>query len=95
MAPEIAEEAVEESHIDVPASVAVARATRATPPTTSARVHHKIKAGSLLATRAATEYVYVAQDLRRIVAVAALLIGGLFVLWLLVVILRVIPLPFY
>ena len=95
MAEDIAEEAVEGSATDAPAPAAVRRATRAAPPPTSTRVHHKIKAGSLLATRAATEYVYVAQDMRRIVAVAALLIGGLFVLWLLIVILKVIALPFY
>lgn len=96
MAEEIAEEAVEESSADVPAPVAVRRATRAVePPATSTRVHHKIKAGSLLATRAATEYVYVAQDMRRILGVAALLIGGMFVLWLLIVVMRVIELPFY
>lgn len=59
------------------------------------RTHHKVKAGSLLATRAATEYVYVAQDIRRIVVVAGALIGFLFLLWLLVVYLKVIALPFY
>jgi hypothetical protein len=63
--------------------------------TTSQRTHHKVKAGSLLAARAATEYVYVAQDIRRIVVVAGALIGFLFVLWLLVVYLKVIALPFY
>jgi hypothetical protein len=95
IAEDIAEEAVEESSADVPAPVAVRRATRGTPLQTSTRVHHKIKAGSLLATRAATEYVYVAQDMRRILGVAALLIGGMFVLWLLIVVMRVIELPFY
>ena len=95
LAEDIAEEAIEESPAATPAPSAVRRATRATPPATSSRVHHKIKAGSLLATRAATEYVYVAQDMRRIVTVAVLLIGGMFVLWLLIVILKVIALPFY
>jgi len=57
--------------------------------------HHRVKPGSLLAAKAATEYVYVAQDLRRIVIVAALLFGILFALWLLIVVMRVIPLPFY
>ena len=57
--------------------------------------HHRIKPGSILAARAATEYVYVAQDFRRIVLVAGVLIGFLFALWVLVVVLRVIPLPFY
>jgi hypothetical protein len=62
---------------------------------TSQRTHHKIKAGSLLAARAATEYVYVSQDLRRILLVAGGLIGLLFALWLLVVVMKVIALPFY
>jgi hypothetical protein len=59
------------------------------------RVHHKIKAGSLLAERAATEYVYVSQDIRRIVVVAGGLVLVLFALWLLIVVMKVIPLPFY
>jgi hypothetical protein len=95
IAEELAEEAIEESPLDTPAPVAVARAKRSAPLATSSRVHHKIKAGSLLATRAATEYVYVAQDMRRILVVAGLLIGAMFALWLLVVVLKVIPLPFY
>jgi hypothetical protein len=37
---------------------------------------------TLLATRAAEEYVYVAQDLRRIALVAVLLFGILFGLWI-------------
>lgn len=56
---------------------------------------HRVKAGSLLAAKAATEYVYVAQDMRRIAIVAAVLFGVLFLLWLLIVVMRVIPLPFY
>ena len=62
---------------------------------TPQRTHHKVKAGSILAARAATEYVYVAHDLRRIILVAAGLIGLLFALWLLVVVMKVIALPFY
>lgn len=63
----------------------------------NARSHprHRVKAGSLLATRAATEYVYVATDMRRIVFVAVLLFAIMLVLWLLVVVMRVVPLPFY
>jgi hypothetical protein len=63
----------------------------------NARSHprHRVKAGSLLATRAATEYVYVAKDMRRILFVAALLLAIMFVLWLLLVVMRVVPLPFY
>jgi hypothetical protein len=63
----------------------------------SARSHprHRAKAGSLLASRAATEYVYVAKDMRRILFVAVLLIGIMFALWVLLVVMRVVPLPFY
>lgn len=68
---------------------AAARGSRA------GRAHHRVKAGSLLAARAATEYVYVAQDLKRITVVGTLLVGALIVLWLLIVVLRVIELPFY
>lgn len=56
---------------------------------------HRIKEGSLLAVRAATEYVYVSQDLRRILFVAAALFGTLLVLWVLIVVMRVVPLSFY
>ena len=55
----------------------------------------RTKPGSLLAAKAATEYVYVAQDMRRILLVAAALFGTLFALWLLIVQLHIIPLPFY
>lgn len=63
----------------------------------SARSHprHRVKAGSLLAARAATEYVYVAQDMRRILFVSGLLVTVMLVLWLLLVVMRVVPLPFY
>jgi hypothetical protein len=62
-----------------------------------ARSHprHRVKAGSLLAARAATEYVYVAKDMRRILFVAGLLVTVMLVLWLLLVVMRVVPLPFY
>jgi hypothetical protein len=53
------------------------------------------KAGGVLAARAATEYLYVAQDMRRILAVAGALFATLVVLWVLIVVLRVIALPFY
>lgn len=42
----------------------------------------RVRPNSLLAARAAEEYVYVAQDLRRIALVAGLLFGLLFVLWI-------------
>ena len=51
--------------------------------------------GSLLAARAASEYVYVAQDMRRILIVAGALFTTMIVLWLFLVVFRVIPLPFY
>lgn len=49
--------------------------------------HHRLRAkpGSVLAARGASEYVYVAQDLRRITVVAGLLIGVLLVLWVVLV----------
>ena len=84
----IAEDIVEQG--PAPAASGFERVAR-----TSSRTHHRIKPGSLLAARAATEYVYVAQDFRRIVLVAGGLVGVLFVLWALVVVARVIPLPFY
>lgn len=61
----------------------------------SAHPRHRVKAGSLLAARAATEYVYVARDMRRILLVATALVGVMLVLWLLLVVLRVVRLPFY
>jgi hypothetical protein len=47
----------------------------------------KVKPNSLLAAKAATEYVYVGQDLRRIALVGAGLFGVLLLLWLLLVVL--------
>ncbi len=55
----------------------------------------RVKPGSLLAVRAASEYVYVSQDMRRILLVAGALFGTLIILWLLLVVMRVVPLPFY
>lgn len=56
--------------------------------------HHRARAkpGSVLAERAATEYVYVAQDLRRIALVAVALIGILVLLWVVLVVMGVSPL---
>ena len=51
----------------------------------------RAKPSNLLATQAANEYVYVAQDIRRIGVVAAGLFATMLVLWLLIVVLRVIP----
>jgi hypothetical protein len=63
----------------------------------NARIHSRsrVKPGSLLAAKAATEYVYVAKDMRRILIVAALLAAVMLVLWFLLVLEKVIPLPFY
>lgn len=51
-------------------------------PTRSHRGRVKVKPDSLLAQRAADEYVYVGKDLRRIVVVAGILFAALIVLWL-------------
>jgi hypothetical protein len=48
----------------------------------------KVKPNSLLAARAAEEYLYVGQDLRRIVGIAAAMVVLLIVLWLLLVVLN-------
>jgi hypothetical protein len=85
----IAEDIVEER----PAEAAAALETVARTVPTRAGV--RTKPGSLLAAKAATEYVYVAQDMRRILFVAALLFGAMIILWLVLVVMRVIPLPFY
>ncbi len=57
-------------------------------------IHHRARAkpGSVLAERAATEYVYVAQDLRRIALVAVTLIGILLLLWVVLVLMGASPL---
>jgi len=62
------------------------------PPTRT--IHHRARAkpGSVLAERAATEYVYVAQDLRRIAFVAVTLIGILLLLWIVLVVMGASPL---
>jgi hypothetical protein len=87
---EVAEEAAEEVVEARPAAAAALLEANA-----RAYPRHRVKAGSLLATRAATEYVYVAKDMRRILFVAALLVAVMLVLWLLLVVMRVVPLPFY
>jgi len=84
---EVVEEIVEEH--PVVAAEETQRVARTTHP------RHRVKAGSLLAARAETEYVYVAQDMRRIAVVSGLLVATLITTWLLIVVLRVIPLPFY
>ena len=87
MAAEVAAEDIVE---DRPASAAAVLET-------SARNHprNRVKPGSMLAAKAATEYVYVAKDLRRILIVATLLVALMLLLWFLLVVMRVVPLPFY
>lgn len=85
----IAEDVVEEHPVE--AAAELERVAKTVP----GRPGVRTKPGSLLAARAANEYVYVAQDMRRILLVAAALFGTLIVLWLLIVVFRVIPLPFY
>jgi hypothetical protein len=70
-----------------------AAAAPGTPVVRSAHHRPRAKPGSALAGRAATEYVYVAQDLRRIVLVAALLFGLLVALWVVLVVAG--PSPLY
>ena len=64
---------------------------------TNARMHprSRVKPGSMLAAKAATEYVYVAQDMRRILVVAVLLAAVMLILWVMLVVMKVVPLPFY
>jgi hypothetical protein len=57
-------------------------------PATHYRGRPKVKANSVLAARAAEEYVYVGKDLRRIVTIAVALTGVLLVLWVLLVVLN-------
>ncbi|HEY5488947.1 MAG TPA: hypothetical protein VIK00_03835 [Candidatus Limnocylindrales bacterium] len=83
----IAEDVVEERPVE--AAAELERISNTVPARTRSRP------GSLLAARAATEYVYVAQDMRRIIVVAAALFGTMILLWLLIVGLKVIALPFY
>lgn len=86
-APVIAEDVAEER--PAAARAELERVSRAT------GTRHRIKAGSLLAAKAATEYLYVARDMRRIVAVGGALFGALLVLWALIVVMKVLPLSFY
>jgi hypothetical protein len=87
---EAAEVAAEDVVQDRPAAAAAVLES-------NARSHprSRSKPGSLLAAKAATEYLYVAQDMRRILIVAALLGLVMLVLWVLLVVMRVVPLPFY
>ncbi|MDQ3448808.1 MAG: hypothetical protein M3432_06485 [Chloroflexota bacterium] len=79
------------THVTSRRALVTAGATAVPPARTT---HHRARAkpGSVLAQRAATEYVYVAQDLRRIALVAATLIGILLLLWIVLVVMGVSPL---
>jgi hypothetical protein len=70
---------------NVPAIAATQADAAAIARSTPGRV--KVKPNSLLAAKAATEYVYVGQDLRRIAIVGASLFGVLLLLWILLVVL--------
>lgn len=85
----IAEDIVEEHPAE--AAAELERVSQTVP----ARHGVRSKPGSILAARAASEYVYVAQDMRRILIVAGALFGTLIVLWLIFVVFRIVPLPFY
>ena len=83
-APELAEELVDD---DAPAAREQVARIAATP----AAPRSRARPSGVLAAKAASEYVYVVQDVRRIVLVAAGLFGTMFLLWILIVVLRVIP----
>lgn len=55
----------------------------------AAPARSRAKPSGLLAAKAATEYVYVAQDVRRIVTVAAFLFAIMFVLWVVIDVVRI------
>jgi hypothetical protein len=82
-AAEIADDVVDERRAT--AAEGLERVARSTP------ARARTRPGSLLAAKAATEYLYVSQDIRRIVLVAALLFGIMLLLWVLIVVLRVVP----
>ena len=71
------------------AAAPVAAAARPAPVVSHQRGHIKVKPNSVLAARAAEEYVYVGEDLRHIVRVAAVLFTVLLLLWLVVVVFNV------
>lgn len=79
-----------DDEVDELDSVEPARASER--PATVVTARSRARPSSALAARAATEYVYVAQDVRRIIVVAAILFAVMFVLWFLIVVARVVPL---
>lgn len=64
-------------------------------PIASAHVRPRAKPGSVLAARAANEYVYVAQDMKRITLVAGSLFVAMLAAWLLIAVLKVVDLGLY
>lgn len=78
--PRAADPAPEATPVDAAASDPVGAGT-----SRSARGRVKVKPNSLLAARAATEYVYVGQDLKRITWLGVLLFLALLAAWVLLV----------
>lgn len=86
---------------DLEAAIVIADAAAATTPNVATagprpssvashqRGHIKMKPNSVLAARAAQEYVYVGEDLRHIAIVGSALFGVLILLWLIVVVANV------
>lgn len=72
-----------------PPTTVVAAATPRAPVVSHQRGHIKVKPNSLLAARAAQEYVYVGEDLRHIAVVASILFAALILLWLVLVVFNV------
>jgi hypothetical protein len=70
-------------------AVAPATRTAAQPVRTHHRGHVKVKPTSVLAARAAQEYVYVGEDLRRIARVSIAMLALMVVLWLIIVVANV------
>jgi hypothetical protein len=64
----------------------ITEAPKAAGPVSHHRGRVKVKPNSLLAARAAEEYVYVGKDMRRIVAIAAACSALLVLLWVLLVV---------
>ena len=73
---------------DAPPANAAVASSRA-PVASHQRGHVKMKPNSVLAARAAEEYVYVGEDLRHIAVVAVSLFAVLILLWLILVVANV------
>jgi hypothetical protein len=64
-------------------------------PVQRTQARQRAKPGSLLASRSATEYAYVASDLRRITVVSVILLAIMLAAWLAIAVFGLIPLDFY